>query len=92
MKNNEPIFLWDEETGTATCLINENNKNFVGVAICHPEDADMMSEKTGSEIAFKRAVIKVLYDIKYDLSLTYKTLNQLYLDMKMSPKFNENSY
>ena len=52
---NEPIFSWNEETGTASCILGSNEKIYTGFAQCHPDDADMKGEKTGCEIAFRRA-------------------------------------
>lgn len=88
----EPIFTWDEETKTASCLLEEGGKTFIGMAHCHPEDEDFASEKTGCEIAFMRAKIKVLKNIRDELKISLKTLKDLYHSMNMSHRFNEKSY
>lgn len=56
MKKYTPEFTWDEESGSAICIIkDEKNRVFIGEAICHPDDQDMISERTGCELAFRRA-------------------------------------
>lgn len=52
----------------------------------------MESEKTGCEIAFRRAKIEALKGYRDELKIKLKTLQQLYYSMNMSNKFNENSY
>lgn len=88
----EPIFNWDVETGTATCIISNGEKVFCGVAVCHPEDLDMKSEKTGCEIAFLRARIKYYQYYKECLKERLSALNQLYYSMNRSKYFNPKSY
>lgn len=85
----EPIFTWNAETGTATCALS--NKYF-GEAHCHTDDQDMMSQKTGEEIALRRAEIHALQGYKAELRIRLSALNQLYYSMKHSTHFNENSY
>ena len=56
---------WDEETGTSTCVfIDSKNNKHIGIAICHPDDKDMKSEKTGLNRAQMRAMIKYYQHIK----------------------------
>ena len=45
--NKKIIFSWQEDAGIAICKITnpENNYIAIGMAECHPEDRDMMSEK-----------------------------------------------
>lgn len=52
----------------------------------------MMSEKTGCEIAFRRAKIHALQGYKEILKNKLSSLNQLYYSMKHSTHFNEKSY
>ena len=90
---NEPRFIWDEEDGVATCILTDGKNQFVGEAICHDQDGDMKSEKTGCEIAAKRALIQYLTHIRdNELTPRLKALNQLYYNMKHSNHFNEKSY
>ena len=75
----EPIFNWDEDAGVASCILSDGEKVFTGFAQCHPDDKDMSSEKTGCEIAFRRARINALRGYRDELKIKLKALNQLYL-------------
>lgn len=89
----EPIFNWDPEKGVASCIIKYKNQTFCGVAMCHEEDKDMMSEKTGMEIAYRRATIDYLKYVRdMELKPALKALKQLYYTMKHSTHFNPKSY
>ena len=55
----------------STCTISYKDKIFVGIAKCHPEDEDMVSERVGAVIAESRA------SIKYFQYLKEKTKHQL---------------
>ena len=88
-----PIFNWDPEEGVASCIIKYKNQTFCGVAMCHEEDKDMMSEKTGMEIAYRRATIDCLKYVRdMELKPAIKALKQLYYTMKHSTHFNPKSY
>lgn len=89
---NEPIFTWDESTGTASCILSDGEKIFTGFANCHPEDNDMCSEKTGCEIALRRAKINALKDYRNEVKVRLSALNQLYYSMNRSKYFNKKSY
>ena len=88
----EPIFSWDEETGLASCILTDGKNYYTGLAQCHPDDADMMNEKTGCEIAFRRAKMNALRGYRDELKNKLSVLNQLYYSMNKSTKFNPNSY
>lgn len=91
--NNKPIFNWNEESGIATCIIEARNKIFFGAAQCHEEDRDMLSEKTGCEIACIRATIDALQDYKNnEIKPSLNALKQLYYSMNRSKNFNPKSY
>lgn len=89
---NEPIFSWNEETGTASCILGSNEKIYTGFAQCHPDDADMKGEKTGCEIAFRRAKIHALRGFRDELKIKLSVLNQLFYTMNKSKHFNSKSY
>ena len=89
---NEPIFHWDEETGKAACIVSDGEKVYTGFAQCHPDDSDMASEKTGCEIALRRAKINALRGYRDELKIRLSALNQYYHSMNMSYRFNEKSY
>lgn len=85
-------FIFDEENGTTVCKMTYDNKEFITTAICAPEDMDMMSKKTGEEIAFHRACVEVMKYEKLRLKHEYDGLRSLYYSMKHSKKFNPKSY
>ena len=89
---NKPIFNWDEETGVASCILSDGEKVYTGFAQCHPDDEDMKGQKTGCEIAFRRARINALRGYRDELKIRLSALNQLYYSMNKSTKFNEKSY
>lgn len=88
----EPIFNWDEDAGVASCILSDGEKVFTGFAQCHPDDKDMSSEKTGCEIAFRRARINALRGYRDELKIKLKALNQLFYSMNKSYRFNKKSY
>ena len=89
----EPICKWDADSGTAYCTIfDADGHAHEGKAVCAADDADMMNEKTGMEIAYRRAEIKAYKAYKYKIKNKLEALNQLYYSMKHSKKFNPKSY
>ena len=89
---NEPIFHWDETSSKAACIVSNGEKVYTGFAQCHPDDSDMASEKTGCEIALRRAKINALRGYRDELKIRLSALNQYYNSMNMSHRFNEKSY
>jgi hypothetical protein len=88
-------FDWNEETSVATCTIqhDDNRTIFIGEAYCHEDDMDMISPRTGQEIAYKRAKIKQLQFIKNcEIKPKLAALKHLYGCMAHSSKFNPSSY
>lgn len=87
-------FEWNAAEGIAACIITDNqNRVFTEFAKCHDDDFDMISEKTGCEIAYRRAKISALRAVRdLDLKPRLAALKQLYYSMKHSSKFNPNSY
>ena len=90
--NKQPKVEWDEATKTATCILEDGDKIYCGVAACHPDDYDMCSEKTGCEIAVRRATIEAYRGYKRIIKERLGALNQYYYSINMSKKFNEKSY
>ena len=89
----EPEFYFDENEGISYCAIGTKADDvFVGTAKCHPDDIDMESEKTGCEIAFKRAKIKLYQAYKNEIEIKIKAIHDLYYSLNQSKSFNENSY
>lgn len=89
---NIPEYIWNEELGKATCILTVNNKKYIGEANCHFEDKDMQSERTGYEIALRKAEILLLKDVKKEMKMKYDAINHLYSTIKLSPKFNPLSF
>ena len=92
MASKEPYFEWDETLGIAYCELTDGERVWIGMAECHEDDFDMKNEKTGCEIAFRRARIKALKEKKRDLKLQLSALNQAYYSMNRSKHFNPKSY
>ena len=91
MKNSHPQFIYND--GKAICTLQDKYGHiYQGEAQCHPDDMDMESEKTGCEIAFKRAKIKLYQAYKNELEIKIKAIHDLYYSLNQSKSFNENSY
>lgn len=89
----QPVFFWDEETGSTQCIIEYKGIVFIGKARCHPLDTDMKNRLMGQTISESRAIIKILKHIKSnELKQKLQALNHLYHNMKFSKYFNPNSY
>ena len=86
--------LWDEEYKHAYCGIKTPDGNtVVGEAICHPQDVDMVSEKTGCTIAERRAYIKYMqYQKENILKPELKALKKFYNVVNQSKYYNEQDY
>ena len=85
-------FRFSNETGVTICEMKYNNQDFTAMAVCAPEDEDMLNEKTGQEIAFNRACVKVLQYEKQRLKTENDGLKSFYYSIKHSKKFNPKSY
>ncbi len=88
------VFDWDEETRTATCTIDDPRRGvFVGLATCHPDDADMCNKITGQRIALSRAMIKILTHIRdNEIKPELKALNNYLFSINKSAKFDKKHY
>ena len=61
--------------------------------MCHPNDIDMVSERTGCEIAFRRAKIEYLRTVRdAEIKPALQALQHLYGCMVHSTNFSANSY
>lgn len=91
--NKEPKYMWNEEHGTAICIIYYKDTSFCGTADCHPTDKDFQSERTGEHIAYMRAYLDYLKYVRdNEEKPRLNTLNHLYGTMKHSTHFNPDSY
>ena len=85
-------YYFNPEDGSSLCTISFNNRIFVGTAQCSENDKDMLSEKTGCEIAYRRASI---YALKYEKDTIKSELNGLkkyYYTVCRSKYYNKNGY
>ena len=84
-----PVFQWDEETGSAICIITCGDRNFCGIATCAETDQDMKSEKVGCEIAYSRAVIRFLQSEKQRVKYQKQALEHLKSTIQNSEEFSK---
>jgi hypothetical protein len=81
------------DNGISTCTIVYKNKKFTGTAVCHPDDADFESDKTGLYIAESRAIIECLYfERDYEIKPALQAVKHLHTNMQTSTKYNKKSY
>ena len=89
---------WDEESGVSRCILSYQTSSGVllqgiGIAECHPDDYDFMSQLTGSIIAGYRAEIDLIKKINnYEIKPGIAALKHVYCTMIHSKKYNEKSY
>ena len=77
----KPVFTWNEEDGSALCVIYDKDKVYYGAATCHPKDKDMMSEKAGCELAYLRAALMGLRSVRDELKAELQGLKKYYYSM-----------
>ncbi len=85
-------FSYDATKGVSSCIIVDKDKTFIGLALCHPDDMDFMSEKTGCNIAESKARIEMLKYKRDELKATIKTFKHFMSCIKNSKNYNPNSY
>lgn len=90
--NNTPQFYFNEEDGSSMCIITSRNKTYVGTAQCADTDRDMLSEKTGCQIAYHRAAINMLKDQRDTISTELQGLKKYYYTICQSKYYDDNSY
>lgn len=85
---------YDEESRITYCYItDEKERMYIGIAMCHEDDIDMLSWRTGDEIAYRRARMDYLRGQREtELKPRLAALKQLYYSMKHSSNFNPKSY
>lgn len=78
--------------GIAKYIIIDNDGTvYIGEAHCHPEDIDMMNEKTGLQIAETRANIKFLKHLIKDSKRELKALKDFHSLLKFNPYYSKES-
>ena len=88
----EHNYLYDKDSGVSTYIIEYEGQYFTGIAHCAPEDVDMQNEKTGINIAQRRAIIKLFQYRRNELKHKLTALNQLYYSVNKSKKYNSHGY
>ena len=88
----EKNYLYDKNSGVSTYIIEYEGQYFTGIAHCAPEDADMQNEKTGINIAQRRAIIKLFQYRRNELKHKLAALNQLYYSVNKSKKYDSHGY
>lgn len=88
----EPKFYFNPDEGSSLCIIQTKTKTYVGTAQCTKEDRDMMSEKTGCEIAYHRAIIHSLEDRVSDLKGELAGLKKYHYTINQSKYYQPDSY
>lgn len=89
----EPVFNYIQASGKTTCTISDGQNTFIGIAKCHPDDWDFMSEYTGCEIAERRCKIKILQHIKNNQIIPQiQAYEHLISTMLNSKQLNPQSY
>lgn len=84
--------LYNYINGIAKCeILDIDNTSYVGEARCHPEDTDMMNEKTGLYIAETRANIKFLKHLIKESKKELKSLIDFHSLLKFNPYYDENN-
>lgn len=87
------FYKFDSEHGIATVHIVSGDLSFIGMAQCHKDDRDFMSERTGLQIAETRAEINFLKHIKNnEITPALTALKHLESNMKTSKHYNKKSY
>lgn len=87
------LYDFDPVDGIAHVTFIIGDKEFRGTAICHEQDKDMMSEKTGLYLAEQRATIAYLQDARdNDIKPKLQMLEHIYDGFQQSKYFNEKSY
>ena len=88
----QPQFCFNPDEGSSLCVITTKTKTYIGTAQCAEVDRDMMSEKTGCEIAYHRAIIHSLEDRLSDLKNELMGLRKYFYSINQSKYFNERDY
>lgn len=86
-------YEFNPEERKSKVTLSFGDKQFCGEALCHEQDADMMSEKTGLTIAQSRAVINYLCHVRdNEIKPKLQMLEHIYDGFQQSKYFNEKSY
>lgn len=85
-------FVQSDNKDNTVCTIKYGDEVYVGRAKCHPDDMDMANTLTGQEIAYKRALVKMLKTEIKSVKTELKLFKNFYTSLAQSKKFNERCY
>ena len=90
-------FVVNNDLHRIECIIKVKDKEFMGYALCHPNDNDYYNERTGKTIAEARAMIKYQQYLKaeertklhalYEVRRRFKLTNRLSHEYVIITKF-----
>lgn len=89
---------WDEDRGVSRVVLTYRTPSGIflqgiGIAECHPDDAQFMSQLTGNMIAQYRAEIDLIKKINnYEIKPGIDAVKHVYCTMSQSKKYNSKSY
>jgi peptidoglycan hydrolase CwlO-like protein len=93
MSNYKTEYQYNEHSGNSYFYIEYNGLSMCGQSKCHPDDADMMSERTGLTIAEARAHIQMLKaKKKYEIQPKIDVLRHLLTNIQSSKNHNPKAY
>ena len=93
MSNYKTEYQYNEHNGNSYFYIEYNGLSMCGQSKCHPDDADMMSERTGLTIAEARAHIQLLKaKKKYEIQPKIDVLRHLLTNIQSSKNHNPKAY
>lgn len=90
--NKNCIQIYNHKEHSYTIILESGDKEYIGVATCHPEDRSKESELFGFSLAELRAAIEELKDIAAEKRKELKVLKALYSNLKCYKDFNESSF
>jgi len=83
---------FEHEGNWTTCILKERDREFVGLALCHPEDAQFQNRITGEHIAMSRAYIEYLIYLRNCIVSELRGIKRLYADIAQNKNFNKESF
>ena len=85
---------WNEKTGITIYKVHDkDNKFYVGISECHPDDKEFQSQEFGEALAAVRATIDFLRDLRdNEIIPQLKMIKHLYTNMTTSKQYDPKSY
>ena len=92
MSNYKTEYQYNEHSGNSYFYIEYNGLSMCGQAKCHPDDTDMMSERTGSTLAEIKANIKRLRYMRNKVRENMRPLELFESRLKCCKNYNSKSF